>query len=134
MSKIKCYISHSIRGKYGKSATTEQMIENNQKAIEFYQKLQKKFPTVDFYCPGFHDEFVMVAFTEGYMNEKQILAVDCIIIGRCNCIVNYVPDGYLSDGMMVENIHGQLNGMPVLVMRGCEDYKVFARWLDSLKS
>ena len=71
---IRAYISHCIRGKYGQDATDEQMKENNRKAIEFAKKLAKMFPTIDFYCPGEHDEFVIIAYRKGYLTEDMKLS------------------------------------------------------------
>ena len=113
MSKIRCYVSHSIRGKFGKDATVEQMNTNNQKAIDFGVRIKAEFPGVDFYVPGDHDEFITIAFVNGYINEEQILAVDCEIIDRCNLLINFVPDEYLSTGMMIENIHAGKRGIPI---------------------
>lgn len=113
MSKIRCYVSHSIRGKYGKDATVEQMEVNNQRAIEFGKQIKAKFPTIDFYIPGEHDEFITIAYLQKYLTEKQILKIDCEIISRCNFLINFMPDDYLSEGMKVENTFAAKSGIPV---------------------
>ena len=113
-NKIRAYISHSIRGKMGKDATNEYMEANNQKAIEFGKLMSKEFPTVDFYVPGAHDELVLIAYRKGYLTEEQILDVDCEIISKCNFMVVYSPDDYVSKGMQVEIDHCVKHHIPVI--------------------
>ena len=105
MSKLKAYISHSIRGKFGVNATREQMETNNRKAIEFGKVMKGLFPHIDWYIPGEHDELVMIAFEKGYMTEKIILDIDCAIIDRCQFMLIYSPDDYISRGMQIEVDH-----------------------------
>lgn len=115
---IRVYCSHSIRGKMGKNATDEHMKANNDKAIEFGKKLRSAFPSINFYVPGDHDEFVLIAFLDKYINETQILAVDCKIVQRCNFLIAYSPDGFISGGMQVEIDYANKEGIPVLVIEG----------------
>lgn len=115
MSKIRAYCSHSIRGKYGDAATNEQMEANNQKAIDFGKQLATEFPNIDFYVPGEHDEFVLIAYQKGYLTEKQILGVDCDIVSRCNFLVVLSPDDYISKGMKIEIDYAVENNIPVIV-------------------
>ena len=115
MSQVKVYISHSIRGMAGKDATHETMVENNRKAIVFVTDLKANFPNIDFYCPGEHDEFVINAYEMGYVTETQILDVDCKIIESRNLLLDYIPDQYISNGMLRENYHAQLRGIPILM-------------------
>ena len=114
MSKIRAYISHSIRGKFGSAATAEQMVANNQKAIEFGKQLDAKFPTIDFYIPGAVDEFVKPAMDKGHLTLKQVLDVDCDIISRCNFIVIFSPDDYISRGMQIEIDYAVKHSIPVI--------------------
>jgi len=115
MSQVKVYISHSIRGMAGKDATHETMVANNNKAIIFALALKAEFPNVGFYCPGEHDEFVINAYEMGYLTETQILDVDCKIIESKNLLLNYIPDQYISNGMLRENLFAQQQGMPTLM-------------------
>jgi len=105
--KPRIYVSHSIRGKFGKDATCEQMAENCQKAIRFGNYLKTYFPKIDWYVPADHDEFVTIAYKKSYLTEKQILDVDCTIIGegRCKGVLFYMPDDYLSGGMATEKVY-----------------------------
>lgn len=113
-NQIKVYVSHSIRGKKGENATKEDMRRNNDLAIMFGQALRRKFPGVDFYVPGDHDEFVLIAYSWGLLTEKQILDVDCEIVHGCHFVIAYSPDGYLSKGMKIEIEYANMNGIPVI--------------------
>jgi hypothetical protein len=112
--KSRAYVSHSIRGKHGKDATDEQMEENNEKAKAFGRLLSKEFPTIDFYVPGEHDELVLIAYRKDYLTEEQILDVDCDIVSRCNFLIVYSPDDYISRGMQVEVDHAVRNNIPII--------------------
>ena len=112
--KIRAYVSHSIRGKFGKAATDEQRKENSDRAIEFGRVLRAEFPTIDFYIPGEHYEIDTIAFRKGYMTEGQILDIDCIIISRCNFMIVYAPDDYIGEGMNIEIDHCVFNNIPVI--------------------
>jgi len=114
--QIKVYITHSIRGKKGMDATKEDMRRNNKLAILFGQSLRRKFPGIDFYVPGDHDEFVLIAYLKKYLDEKQILNVDCEIVEGCNFVLAYSPDGYLSRGMKIEIEYAGEHGIPVVVI------------------
>lgn len=113
-SKIRAYVSHSIRGKYGNKATVEQMEANNQKAIDFGKQLIKEFPNVEFYIPADHDEFVLIAYQRGDLTERQILDIDCEIVSRCNFLVAFSPDDYISKGMQKEIDAAVANNIPVI--------------------
>jgi len=133
---IRAYASHSIRGKMGKDATPEYMEENNKKAVEFCEQLEKFFPGIDFYCPGRMDEFVLIAHQRGYLGEKQILDVDCEIVQRCNFLIAYSPDGFISGGMQIEIDHANKHGIPVFIISGVSVAGLGAihRHLEGLKT
>lgn len=113
-NKIRVYISHSIRGKFGNAATNKQMEANNQKAIDFGKQIAAEFPNIDFYIPGEHDEFVLIAYNKDYLTEKQILDVDCNIVSRCNFLVVYSPDDFISKGMKVEVDYATFHNIPII--------------------
>jgi len=113
-SKIRAYISHSIRGKYGATATDKQRREHSAKAISFGNTLRKEFSNIDFYVPGEHHEIDTIAYRKEYMTEEQILDIDCTIISRCNFIIIFAPDDYISTGMQVEIDHAVENNIPVI--------------------
>ena len=115
-NQIKVYVSHSIRGRKGINATNEDMRHNNALAILFGQSLRRKFPGVNFYVPGDHDEFVLISYRKKYLDEKQILDVDCEIVQSCNFMIAFTPDGYLSRGMKIEIEYAGEHGIPVLII------------------
>lgn len=113
-SKIRAYIGHSIRGKFGVNATDKQRDINSKKAIDFGNQLSTEFPNIDFYIPGLHQEFDCVAERSGYLIDKQILDIDCTIISRCNFLIVFSPDDYISKGMQIEIDHAVFNNTPVI--------------------
>lgn len=119
INKTKIYVSHSIRGKFGKDATHEQMVANCKKAIRFGHWLKQSFPDVEWYIPADHDEFVTIAYEQKWLTEKQILDVDCIIVrDTCSGILFYMPDDYLSGGMRRERIEAIASDKPMLDLPG----------------
>ncbi|KKM63222.1 hypothetical protein LCGC14_1513700 [marine sediment metagenome] len=115
---MRVYISHSIRGKHGINATKEQMERNNELAKSFSRLIKNYFIHIDFYVPGDHDEFVLIAYDKKYLTEAQILSVDCEIVDRCNFVIALVPDGYMSRGMRIEADYAAAHGIPVLIVDG----------------
>jgi len=113
-NKIRAYISHTIRGKHGSAATNDERREASERAIVFGSTLRKEFPNIDFYIPGEHYEIDTIAYKEKYMTEEQILGIDCIIISRCNFLVVFSPDDYISKGMQIEIDHCVLNKIPII--------------------
>lgn len=89
-------------GKFGKKATPEQIAKNCKKAIEFGKWLRKTFPSVEFYIPAEHENFVTPCYRKGYLTIKQILEIDCEIISKCDGMLIYAPDDFISNGMKVE--------------------------------
>lgn len=111
---MKIYLSHSIRGSAGKDATPTQMQLNCNTAIEIGKRLRKTFPNIDFYIPGESEPFVQRAFDKKYMNEKQILDVDCSIIDSCDAVIIYIPeDDELNGGRLVEYDYATSKGIPL---------------------
>jgi hypothetical protein len=118
---MRVYCSHPIRGAKGKDATIEDMRANNAKAVKlaahWKDVLSKAFgKRVDVYVPGEHDEFVALAHNEGYITERQILAIDCKILDTCDLLLVLNEDG-ISCGMQVEIIHALKRGIPVLYVK-----------------
>ena len=113
-NKVRAYITHTIRGKYGEKATDAQRKENSERCISFSVALRKEFPTIDFYVPGEHHEVDTISYRKGYMTEKQILDIDCEIISRCNFIVIFSPNDYISGGMKIEIDHAIKSNIPVI--------------------
>lgn len=122
MIKIRVYISHSIRGKYGKNATPTQMKANCDAIIVIAKQLRETIPVAEFYVPAEHEDFVARAYRSGYLTEKQLLDVDCQIIGdTCDAVIIYVPDGdELQGGRLVEYEYAFKHWIPVLVFSEIE--------------
>lgn len=123
MIKIRFYLSHSIRGKYGKDATHVQMKENCDKAILIINLIRNAIPSIDFYCPAEHEDFVGIAYHRHYLTEKQLLDIDCIIIGEtCEGVIVYVPEGdKLQGGRKVEVDYAGAHNIPVFIFDNVED-------------
>ena len=136
MNQIRAYVAHSICGKMGKDATDEYMKANNDKAILFGKNLRYHFRSIDFYVPGDHDEFVMIAYRKKLISIPDILVVDCEIINRCNFLIAYSPDGFISNGMQVEIDYAITHDVPVLVVRSSAGKGLAAihRYLEGLKT
>ena len=113
---MRLYVSHSIRGRAGRSATAEQMNLNCQKAIKLGKQLREEFPKHEFYIPADHDLFVQKAYLKGYLTEEQILDIDCDIIKGCDALIIYTPDGYISYGMNVEIDYTTEHNIPIFVI------------------
>ena len=120
--KIKVYMSHPIRGILRDQATEETMRANNQRSISWGKALLINFGSnLDLYVPGEHDEFVLIAYLNKYLTEKQILDVDCEIVGRCKAVVVANWEGKLSGGMQVEVDYANENNIPVFMLDSLDD-------------
>lgn len=117
MNNFSIYVSHSIRGTKGANATHEDMVANNNKAIEFAKELRLAFPDINFYVPAEHDEFVTIAYEDNILQEGQILDIDCKIIDKRDMILTWAHDQYISNGMMTELIHASIIGKDCAVVR-----------------
>jgi len=102
MNKVTAYFSHSIRGKKSKEATKVDMQRNCDRAMKVAEWIREVVPEIELYVPAEHEDFVLIAYTNKYLTEKQILKVDCEILkGRHFHIVHEV-DGWLGGGIGVE--------------------------------
>ncbi len=114
MSKVKAYVSHSIRGKLGVAATEKQEMVNCDKATQFGKRLREEFPNIDFYIPGEHINLDLILREKKYVTVDQLLDVDCTIISRCSFLIVFAPDDYVSKGMKIEIDHCVFNKIPVI--------------------
>ena len=120
--KIRFYLSHSIRGKHGKDATNAQMKENSDKAILIANLIRNAIPSIDVYCPGEHEDFVLTAYQKLYLTENEILDVDCAIIDGCDGVIIYVPKGdELQGGRKVEAEYAVAHSIQVFVFATVDD-------------
>lgn len=120
---FRIYMSHQIRGPKGDAATAEDIANNIKIAkgvgteIQAYAIDWEKmdgFPPIHIYIPAEHDEFVQIAYINGYLTETQILACDCEIINRCQLLLIYGDT--LSRGMQIEERHAIENNIPIFRM------------------
>jgi hypothetical protein len=130
---MRCYFSHPIRGKKGKDATREDMDTNNQLAKSAANQIRSFFREIDFYVPAEHDEFVMEAYTQRSLTIEQILEADKTIVRKCDFLVAYMPEDYLSNGIIKEIIEACDNRIPVFFLVGSrgflETYRQITVWL-----
>ncbi len=102
---IRIYLAHYIRGLKGNNATIDDEIKECERAIDLAYALRAAFPSIEFYVPAEHEEFVRGAYNRGMLTIAQILEVDCAILDTCNAVFFFKPDGVLSRGMQVEYDH-----------------------------
>lgn len=115
---IRFYLSHSIRGAKGATATPLQMEANCNKVLLVAAEIQRAVPMVDLYVPADHEDFVYVAFKDKYLTEQQILEIDCKIIDTRDGIIVYCPpDDPMCGGRTIEYEHALATGKPVLVFQ-----------------
>ena len=120
---MKIYISHSIRGKYGKNATEAQMMENCNAIKLIARRLRDTFSGVEFYLPADHEDFVNIAYRDHYLTEREILEIDCKIIDKnCNAVIVCVPEGdELQGGRKIEYDFAVKNNIPVVVFKRTDE-------------
>ena len=131
MSQIRAYVSHPIRGIKGKDATREDMEANNRRAIAFARILRERFPTVEFYVPAEHDEFVLNAYEQGSLTEEEILAADCAIVRKCHFLLALIMDEHISRGMIKEIVEATKHHMPAFIVAENSDLSVIDIFLDA---
>lgn len=114
MKTIKIYLSHAIRGIKGPNATEADMRANNQTAMRAARVIRAwLYPLpVELYVPAEHDEFVMIAYHKGILNERGILTVDCSIVSRCHALIWWSELGP-SRGAEIEMAHACSCGIPI---------------------
>ena len=102
MNKVTAYFSHSIRGKKGKEATDEDMERNCKVAMEVAAWIREVIPSIELYVPAEHEDFVVIAYRDKLLTEKQILDIDCKILGKRDFHIVHEVDGWLGGGIGVE--------------------------------
>lgn len=118
---MRYYLSHSIRGKYGKNATPTQMKENCDRIIEIANQIRGRIG-VNLYVPAEHEDFVYIAFKDKYLTEHQVLEIDCKIIDKCDGVLIYSPpDDPMQGGRMIEFQHAKDTNKPLHVFEYAED-------------
>ncbi len=114
VTNMRAYFSHSIRGKKGADCTLAEQKQNCQAAIDTANKIRRQCPWLDLYVPAENEEFVQIAFKQGYLKEKQILEIDCLIADRYNdAMLIFIPLGdELQGGRLYEFNHAIDNIIP----------------------
>ena len=124
---MKFYLSHKIRGSSGDGASNTEQEKNCAKAVDIARQIKAVLPCIELYVPGDQTEqFVSIAFKDGYLNEEQILAVDCRIIDSCEGVIIYVPKGdTLQGGRLIEHIHASKTKKPVYIFDNVQQVIVY---------
>ena len=124
---MRYYLSHSIRGKYGKNATPSQVKENCDRAIALADHIREAVPAAELYVPALHEDFVGIAYAGKYLTEQQILEIDCKIIDTLDGVIVYSPpDDIMCGGRTVEYEHAVATNKPVLIF---EEAQAAINWL-----
>ena len=114
---MRYYLSHSIRGKYGKDATPSQMKENCDRVMLIAKFIRRTVPAAELYVPAEH-EFPPVGYfiRKGYLTTEQALEIDCEIINECDGVIVYCPpDDPIQGGRKIEYDHAVATNKSVLI-------------------
>ena len=102
MNKVSAYFSHSIRGKKGRDATKADMDRNCAEAKKVALWIRENVPEIELYVPAEHEDFVYIAYTDDYLTEDEILAIDCKILAGLDFHIVHEVEGWLGGGIGVE--------------------------------
>ena len=126
---MKFYLSHAIRGKAGLNASQDIQAQNCRDAILVADTLRKLFPKLELYVPAENETFVQIAYDIGYLQEREILDIDCLIISKLDGVLVYVPRGdKLQGGRKIEYDYAVTTNKPVVVF--CKASEA-ADWLNA---
>lgn len=114
MRQIKAYLSHSIMGKMGSSATEEYIKSNNRKAVVMGKNIRGCFPEIDLHVPAECEAFVHRAYKMGHLTIDQILDIDCDIVDGVDLLLVFNHENHISHGMKVEMDHAKEHNIPVV--------------------
>jgi hypothetical protein len=87
------------------------MKENCALAQLVITALRALLPDTEFYLPADHEEFISKAFLCGLISEKEILDIDCQIVGECDGLLA-LSNGFISNGMDIEIQYAKLRKIP----------------------
>lgn len=121
MKTLTCYMSHHIRGPEGDSASHETQSKNKKHARAAAIRLRYEFPNLRVYCPGDQDDWADVGYRRGLLSMKQILDIDCAIIGERDVVILYDQYGELSGGMQIEKDHAVATDTPTHTIHDFSD-------------
>jgi len=126
MKRRRVYLSHPIRGRLGLDADERTISENCNKAVVAGTIISCCVPEIDLYVPAQHDEFVQIAYDKGFLTETEILDIDCTIISKCDLLLVYNWQGYISRGMMREMEYAREHGIPIITFCDVTDIVIEA--------
>ena len=116
------YLSHPIRGKDGPGASHEVQANNCAEAKRVANILRALFPCLELYVPAEGETFVQIAFDCLYLQEREILEIDCLIINNMDGVLVYAPDGdELQGGRKIEYDHAVATDKPVCIFHKIEE-------------
>ena len=119
---MRLYLSHSIRGKAGPDASHDVQAKNCAEAIRVADVLRGLFPKLELYVPAEHEDFVQLVYDGGYLGEREILEIDCLIINNLDGVIFYVPEGdELQGGRKIEYDHAIATNKPVCIFHKVEE-------------
>ena len=119
---MRYYLSHAIRGKVGPDASHDVQAKNCAAAIRVADYLRNLFPKLELYVPAEHEDFVQLAYDGGYLEEREILEIDCLIINNLDGVIFYVPDGdEFQGGRKIEYNHAVATNKPVCIFHTVEE-------------
>lgn len=131
---MRVYLSHKIRGSSGNNATREELNKNCIEVIKIGERLKGDFPHIKFYIPAEHDEFIQIAYKQGYLTESEILATDCKIIDNCDVVLVYVPDGdKLQGGRLTEYNHAKHTKKICEIVKNIHEMYLWIIWVTILE-
>ena len=121
------YLSHAIRGLAGEAATNTEQAKNCEIAVDIGKQITDALPTIELYIPGDQTEqFVGIAYKDGYLNIEQILAIDCKIIDNSEGVLFYIPKGdELQGGRLVEFNHAVREKKPTYIFADIQQAVVY---------
>lgn len=115
---MRYYVSHSIRGAKKDKATPTDTQKNCDRILAVVWAIRNTMSSVELYVPAEHEDFVGIAFHDKYLNEQQILEIDCKIIDRCDGVIIYCPpDDPICGGRTIEYEHAMATRKPVLIFQ-----------------
>lgn len=101
---MRIYVSHAIRGvlPLAPGETMEQRCDDNNRLARACGEVLYRTLPIDWYVPGAHDDFPLMAYRQGHLTIDQILDIDCEIIRECAGVLIVRWEPVWSDGMKRE--------------------------------
>jgi len=125
---MKIYVSHPIRG-VAPNPSPEYIALNNRIAKIFGAALRVRYPQHEFYVPAENEEFVALAYEHDYLDEGEILGLDCKIIDSKDGVIFYKHEYRFSNGMLRELQHAVDTNTPNATVSSVSE----VAWLPELE-